>query len=373
MKKLILILACSAALYGQFVIGDRRYEGRQDMSPAAAWIPPIVTADPSGACLPENRVVMSTASGGLFRCSAGSWSAVVGEGLSGLGTGLTGTLSVPAVDTAYIASITDARAGAVGTCITAGTSTAYTCGTSISWISSHLAAGTIVWVKPHTANGASPTLDLDGAGPMAAIPLKDSTGTAIAASALVSTGPAYAFVYNGTDLIQSGGSSGGSSSVTELSIGYCSAAGTMTPGGSFFSFSGTSEPGLVCDGVGALKLPSYRFLAENNRIATRAIVQSLTPTLELEWSAWANGLTYAIRTTCKAMDADVDGTVTWNADQTATITTSGGGPVRLARTSTALTTTGCAVGSVMLVEIQRAATPTGAGNRALLVGGRVKW
>lgn len=80
MKNLILMLACAGGLLGQYVIGDRRYEGVQNMGPAAAWIPPTVTSTPTGSCIPENRVVMVTSTGALFRCTLGSWSAISGGG-----------------------------------------------------------------------------------------------------------------------------------------------------------------------------------------------------------------------------------------------------------------------------------------------------
>jgi hypothetical protein len=83
LKNLALIFLFAGSLLGQYVIGDRRYEGRQDMSPAAAWIPPIVTSDPVGPCVPVNRVVMSSASGGLFRCGGGGWATITAGGGGG--------------------------------------------------------------------------------------------------------------------------------------------------------------------------------------------------------------------------------------------------------------------------------------------------
>lgn len=93
---------------------------------------------------------------------------------------------------AIMARLAEYRDDTAGTLTTGGTSTAYTLTSNQVFSSLALMSGQSIRVKFHTANGATPTLNVDGLGAKSIVTV---TGTAVAASDLLANG-VYDLVYD---------------------------------------------------------------------------------------------------------------------------------------------------------------------------------
>lgn len=96
---------------------------------------------------------------------------------------------------AMMASTAKWRDDISGALVTSGTNTAYTLSTNQLFSSQPLLNGQVIAFTPHTANGAAPTLNVDGLGAMF---LRGTSGTNLGAGVLVAGTP-YTAVFNQTN------------------------------------------------------------------------------------------------------------------------------------------------------------------------------
>jgi hypothetical protein len=133
-KQIALILVFALSVCAQ------SFSPRQPVDFSAVTTKPIQVGTAAPATCAVGQVYFdsdATAGQNLYLCTAtNTWTQLTGTGGSGAG---------------------------VGVCSTAGTSTAYTC--TVSGLT--LSAGVVLRIKPHTASGNAPTLNVNGTGAVA--------------------------------------------------------------------------------------------------------------------------------------------------------------------------------------------------------------
>jgi hypothetical protein len=133
-KQIALILLFALSAFAQ------SFSPRQPVDFSAVTTKPIQVGTAAPATCAVGQVYFdsdATAGQNLYLCTAtNTWTQLTGTGGSGAG---------------------------VGVCSTAGTSTAYTC--TVSGLT--LSAGVVLRIKPHTASGNAPTLNVNGTGAVA--------------------------------------------------------------------------------------------------------------------------------------------------------------------------------------------------------------